>query len=486
MQQFAPAPTVRPACLDVVSGPAVGQRLSLETDIRFGREETGVGGLCGDPWLSRPHAAVRRGDDGLLQLEDLGSVEGTTLNGVSVRGPRALGPGDVIELGSSRMVVGELGVPPVPRAQPRPRDGTVPSPGAGALPAPDWRRVLAAVTDLSIEAGIAYGALQLFLSVVTERGTNVVYGAIGFLIAAQFSYRFLCESLTGQTFGKRIFGIRVVRVDGRPLDPNAAMVRTLLLLIDGWVLIGLLTLVLTGRRRRQRLGDLAAGTIVVGGSTPHAGFARSDRDRLMLCYPLLWCATIAIVLRLLGPGLQNCHDAGIDPPVANEGSCLEIMNGALTQVTVVDAGHRLSLPSYDLALQRTAVERRGRGSGLIDFKIAVTNTTAQPLTFDTGELTVRLLVPAADGGSVPVREGGTSAKTSHRSFAHRPAVIAPGATVSGWLTFPIPTAVVGSLTAPTSDLVFYTADGDRPHMGEIRLWLASGSRGQAALSGLTH
>src|SRR3954471_19934723 len=61
-------------------------------------------------------------------------------------------------------------------------------------------------------------------------------------IALSLSYFFLCESLTGQTLGKRIAGLRVVRLDGGPLNLAAAAARNLLLLIDslGLCVVGVL------------------------------------------------------------------------------------------------------------------------------------------------------------------------------------------------------------------------------------------------------
>jgi uncharacterized RDD family membrane protein YckC len=72
----------------------------------------------------------------------------------------------------------------------------------------------------------------------------------------------------GQTPGKRLFKLRVIRVDGRPITLWEALARNILRLIDafpGMVIpiysIGLITLFLSNRD--QRLGDLFAGTVVI-------------------------------------------------------------------------------------------------------------------------------------------------------------------------------------------------------------------------------
>jgi uncharacterized RDD family membrane protein YckC len=74
----------------------------------------------------------------------------------------------------------------------------------------------------------------------------------------------------GQTPGKRLLHLRVIRDDGTTLDLRASLIRNLLRLVDGFppalvlpqsMLVGALV-ALPGRTTR-RLGDWAAGTLVV-------------------------------------------------------------------------------------------------------------------------------------------------------------------------------------------------------------------------------
>ncbi len=60
-------------------------------------------------------------------------------------------------------------------------------------------------------------------------------------------------------------GLRVTMADGSPADMRAIAVRTVLRVVDGiaFYVVGLIVMLVTGERR-QRLGDLAAGTIVTG------------------------------------------------------------------------------------------------------------------------------------------------------------------------------------------------------------------------------
>jgi uncharacterized RDD family membrane protein YckC len=68
----------------------------------------------------------------------------------------------------------------------------------------------------------------------------------------------------GQTPGKRVAGIRVIREGGGPLDFRAACIRNVLNVADllpAFYLLGGILILLTPRK--QRLGDLAAGTVVI-------------------------------------------------------------------------------------------------------------------------------------------------------------------------------------------------------------------------------
>lgn len=84
---------------------------------------------------------------------------------------------------------------------------------------------------------------------------------------------YLCFELlwSGQTPGKRMFGLRVLREGGRPIDFSASALRNLVRSIDflpfGY---GLGLLVLFADPYARRLGDLAAGTLVVREGLPLA------------------------------------------------------------------------------------------------------------------------------------------------------------------------------------------------------------------------
>ena len=99
------------------------------------------------------------------------------------------------------------------------------------------------------------------------RGRRSIRGVVrGFVVAGLLAgpYHVLLEGGVGQTVGKRLLGIAVVREDGGPCTYRAALIRTLYRFVDWFPAaygVGLLSMVLDGRCRR--LGDRAAGTVVV-------------------------------------------------------------------------------------------------------------------------------------------------------------------------------------------------------------------------------
>ena len=106
-------------------------------------------------------------------------------------------------------------------------------------------------------SGVSEGA-QLTVGLVLSL-LNVVV-----IVALFFGYYVYLEGRKGQTVGKMVVGIKVVREDtGGVPGTKAALVRTLLRVVDGFFgyLVGYL--VAASSQRRQRLGDMAARTLVV-------------------------------------------------------------------------------------------------------------------------------------------------------------------------------------------------------------------------------
>ena len=74
----------------------------------------------------------------------------------------------------------------------------------------------------------------------------------------------------GKTPGKSMFGIRVLGVDGEPVGFGPSMVRNLLRLVDLFPALPILgPIAILVSDRNQRIGDLAARTLVVRLERPH-------------------------------------------------------------------------------------------------------------------------------------------------------------------------------------------------------------------------
>jgi uncharacterized RDD family membrane protein YckC len=91
----------------------------------------------------------------------------------------------------------------------------------------------------------------------------VMFAVFGFFFVGGFLYYSLLEGLYGQTLGKKICGIRVLKADFSPCGLSAGFLRNIVGIADAFFyhLVAVVTLAAT--TKWQRLGDLAAGTVVV-------------------------------------------------------------------------------------------------------------------------------------------------------------------------------------------------------------------------------
>src|SRR5262249_12934651 len=87
--------------LRIEAGPAAGKRITVDEELIVGRAERGAGQLDGDPELSRRHASFSAFDPGRVLVEDLGSTNGTLVNGHRVHAPTIVTPGDEVGVGST-------------------------------------------------------------------------------------------------------------------------------------------------------------------------------------------------------------------------------------------------------------------------------------------------------------------------------------------------------------------------------------------------
>ncbi|MGH9185989.1 MAG: RDD family protein [Acidimicrobiales bacterium] len=124
-------------------------------------------------------------------------------------------------------------------------------------------RFIARILDSLVQAGFILA--WLFLLVASNGAAVVVaIGVVGAFLG-WFAYDIAFEALaSGRTPGKRWSKLRVVAADGGPVGVGASAVRNLLRLVDflpAVYAVGAIAIVVTSRN--QRIGDLAAGTLVV-------------------------------------------------------------------------------------------------------------------------------------------------------------------------------------------------------------------------------
>lgn len=135
------------------------------------------------------------------------------------------------------------------------------------------------VVAMALLTGLALLGATLF-GVVFAGFAQALYVVLAFLI--QWGYGALFEwRLLGQTLGKRLLGLRVLSLSGTTITFAQAAVRNLVRIVDilpGCYLVGGCSALLD--RHGRRLGDLAAGTLVVrqrSSPRPAAVLAPVDR-----------------------------------------------------------------------------------------------------------------------------------------------------------------------------------------------------------------
>jgi uncharacterized RDD family membrane protein YckC len=130
-------------------------------------------------------------------------------------------------------------------------------------PASVGERIGAQLIDWLIQGIFLYTFLYAFAEL---GGKFDGFSQVGMIITVLLitCYCPLCELFYhGQTLGKRIMKLRVVKRDGSLPTLGSVILRWLLFLIDGPSMCGIGILVMLLNNDSQRLGDMAAGTLVI-------------------------------------------------------------------------------------------------------------------------------------------------------------------------------------------------------------------------------
>lgn len=157
-------------------------------------------------------------------------------------------------------------------------------------------RFMAWLIDLALMLALLIGVsfAMVFLSIITPDFAAALRTILFFVIT--IGYAMTLEWIwRGQTIGKRAMGLRVVDAYGLKLQFSQVAIRNLLRIVDllpGLYVVGGLATLFT--RKAQRLGDLAANTVVIRIpkiSQPNLAQFGADKYNSLRAYPHL-CARL--------------------------------------------------------------------------------------------------------------------------------------------------------------------------------------------------
>jgi uncharacterized RDD family membrane protein YckC len=124
------------------------------------------------------------------------------------------------------------------------------------------RRAVAIIIDM-IVLGILGYVIAMFTGMRTPDGFNLVGGPAFLWFGIGLAYYVVMEVQTGGTLGKMALGMKVVKEDGAKLDWGASLIRNILRIVDGFFFYLVGAIVVWTSKKRQRLGDMVAHTLVV-------------------------------------------------------------------------------------------------------------------------------------------------------------------------------------------------------------------------------
>lgn len=124
-------------------------------------------------------------------------------------------------------------------------------------------RAVAVIIDSILLFVIAY-VIALATGGTTGTGFQLTGGPMFIWLAVGLAYYIVLEAQFGATLGKRILGLKVVKLaGGGPIDWQASIVRNLLRLVDGFFFYLVGAIVVWTSDKKQRLGDKVAATVIV-------------------------------------------------------------------------------------------------------------------------------------------------------------------------------------------------------------------------------
>jgi uncharacterized RDD family membrane protein YckC len=128
-----------------------------------------------------------------------------------------------------------------------------------------FRRAVAILIDAILLFIVAY-VIAMFTGGTTDTGFNIQGGPAFLWGAIGLAYYIVMEATSGATLGKRAMGLKVVKEDGGAMDWQASIVRNVMRIIDAFLFYLVAAITVWVTKKKQRLGDLAAHTLVVKAS----------------------------------------------------------------------------------------------------------------------------------------------------------------------------------------------------------------------------
>jgi hypothetical protein len=170
--------------LEVTRGPEAGTERVVDRELTIGRDP-GADVTLEDVGVSRRHARLRLTDGAAPVIEDLGSANGTFVNGERIAGERRLADGDELQIGATAIAISgagavtpptEIAPTPVPE---RPAAARRPSLPAGGEDTFNWIAIVASILGSLSLLLIIRGAGSAFYAALPVAIAAIVCGSIG-------------------------------------------------------------------------------------------------------------------------------------------------------------------------------------------------------------------------------------------------------------------------------------------------------------------
>ncbi|OXM13174.1 RDD family protein [Paenibacillus herberti] len=125
------------------------------------------------------------------------------------------------------------------------------------------KRIIAIILDTIIVSLITTPVVIL---VVLIYGDKILFDLNSFIlliliISPLIIYEIICEVIFQRSVGKKVMGLSIINLEGKRFGFSKIIMRNLLRMLDHGLFLGCIFILFT--RKKQRIGDILAGAIVV-------------------------------------------------------------------------------------------------------------------------------------------------------------------------------------------------------------------------------